>query len=241
MVFAAGDIDYRAFQTVVYRTDLITDPDTLAVRWRAREPHPALDRAFAVQVGPRGSTALSPRLNRSRFAVAKERVEDREEVIGDTGDGLATVHANVFAVDGHAFEQRLNALAATVCDADSYTKQQWRADAMGALAAGAERLRCQCGKSDCPAGGKVSAAHIVLHLVAEQATIDAMSDKPGYVPSAKLAEFVRCGGPDLPGARLRCPGEAVRHRSCCAFRQRSSHACIEFSRSCHREALGMGR
>ena len=77
MVFAAGDIDYRSFQTMVYRTDLITDPDTLAVRWRAREPHPALDRALAVQVGPRGSTALSPRLNGSRFAVAKERVEDR--------------------------------------------------------------------------------------------------------------------------------------------------------------------
>ncbi len=31
MVLAAGDIDYRSFQTIVYRTDLITDPDTLAV------------------------------------------------------------------------------------------------------------------------------------------------------------------------------------------------------------------
>ena len=26
----AGDIDYRTFQTIVYRTDLITDPDVLA-------------------------------------------------------------------------------------------------------------------------------------------------------------------------------------------------------------------
>ena len=53
MVFAAGDIDYRSFQTIVYRTDLITDPDTLAVvdgelasrasRWTALS-----------QVGPRG-------------------------------------------------------------------------------------------------------------------------------------------------------------------------------------------
>ena len=54
----------------------------------------------------------------------KERVEDREEVIGDTGDGMAAVCANVFATDGHAFEQRLNALAATVCDADPRTNQQ---------------------------------------------------------------------------------------------------------------------
>jgi Domain of unknown function (DUF222) len=29
-VFQGGDIDYRAFQTMVYRTDLITDPDVLA-------------------------------------------------------------------------------------------------------------------------------------------------------------------------------------------------------------------
>ena len=31
MVLAAGDIDYRLFQTIVYRTDLITDPETLAM------------------------------------------------------------------------------------------------------------------------------------------------------------------------------------------------------------------
>src|SRR6202007_3300383 len=29
-VFKAGDIDYRMFQTIVYRTDLITDPEVLA-------------------------------------------------------------------------------------------------------------------------------------------------------------------------------------------------------------------
>jgi hypothetical protein len=28
-ILNAGDIDYRAFQTIVYRTDLITDPDVL--------------------------------------------------------------------------------------------------------------------------------------------------------------------------------------------------------------------
>ena len=29
-VFRAGDIDFRLFQTIVYRTDLITDPEVLA-------------------------------------------------------------------------------------------------------------------------------------------------------------------------------------------------------------------
>ena len=228
MVFAAGDIDYRSFQTMVYRTDLITDPDTLAVvdgELASRAP-----RWTALSQGKLGREVdrIVAKADQDAVRRRKERVEDREVVIVDSGDGMACVSANVFAADGHALEQRLDALAATVCEADPRTKQQRRADAMGALAAGADRLGCQCGESDCPAGGK-AAAPVVIHLVAEQATIDGTSDKPGYlagcddlipaelvaelaktakvrplfnpvdappepgyVPSAKLAEFVRC-------------------------------------------------
>jgi len=39
-LLVAGDIDYRTFQTIVYRTDLITDPDVLA----------AVDADLAVKV-----------------------------------------------------------------------------------------------------------------------------------------------------------------------------------------------
>ena len=45
-------------------------------------------------------------------------------------------------------------LGATVCEGDPRTLAQRRADALGALAAGAERLCCRCGPSDCPAGGR---------------------------------------------------------------------------------------
>ncbi|EUA53132.1 HNH endonuclease domain protein [Mycobacterium intracellulare 1956] len=31
-MFGAGDIDYRMFQTIVFRTDLIVDPEVLG-RW----------------------------------------------------------------------------------------------------------------------------------------------------------------------------------------------------------------
>jgi len=228
MVFAAGDIDYRAFQTMVYRTDLITDPDTLATvdgQLASRAP-----RWTALSQGKLGREVdrVVAKADEDAVRRRKERVGDREVVVVDTGDGMAAVYATVFATDGHAFEQRLDALAATVCDADPRTKQQRRADAMRALAAGADRLGCQCGKSDCPAGGK-TAAPVVIHVVAEQATIDGRSDKPaylagcddlipaelvaelaesakvrplfnpvdappepGYVPSAKLAEFIRC-------------------------------------------------
>jgi len=245
MVLAAGQIDYRSFQTMVYRTDLITDPDTLAVvdgQLASRAP-----RWTALSQGKLGLEVdrIVAKADQDAVRRRKERVEDREVVVVDTGEGMAAVCANVFATDGHAFEQRLDALAATVCDADPRTKQQRRADAMGAMAARADRLGCQCGKPDCPAGGKAAAAQVVLHLVADQATVDGTSDKPGYlagcddlipaelvaelaesakvrplfnpmdtppepgyVPSAKLAEFIRwrdmtCRAPgcDVPASQ----------------------------------------
>jgi len=195
MVLTAGDIDYRAFQTMVYRTDLINDPDTLAVvdgELASRAP-----RWTALSQGKLGREVDRIVAKADRDAVRRRRVtvEDREVVIGDCDDGMASVYAHIFATDGHALEQRLDALAATVCDADPRTKKQRRADAMGALAAGADRLGCQCGKPDCPAGGK-TAPPVVLHLVAEQATIDGKSDKPGYlagcddlIPAELVAEL----------------------------------------------------
>jgi Domain of unknown function (DUF222) len=180
MVLAAGDIDLRSFQTMVYGTDLITDPDTLAVV--DGELASRASRWTALSQGKlrREVDRIVAKADRDAVRRRKERVEDREVVIVDTEDGMAAVCANVFATDGHAFEQRLDALAATVCDDDPRTTQQRRADAMGAMAAGADRLGCQCGKPDCPAGGK-TAAPIVLHLVAERSTIDGTSDKPGYL------------------------------------------------------------
>lgn len=245
MVFAAGDIDYRSFQTMVYRTDLITDPDTLATvdgELASRAP-----RWTALSQGKLGNEIdrIVARADQDAVRRRKERADDREVVIIDSGDGMTSVYANVFATAGHAFERRLDALASTVCESDPRTKQQRRADAIGALAAGANRLGCQCGKSECPAGGKAPATPVVVHLVVEQATLDGTSDKPaylagcddlipaelvaelaesakvrplfnlvdappepGYVPSAKLAEFVRwrdmtCRAPgcDVPASQ----------------------------------------
>ena len=228
MVLAAGDIDYRSFQTIVYRTDLITDPDTLAVvdgQLASRAP-----RWTALSQGKLGREVDRVVAKADADAVRRRRewMQDREVVIADSGDGMAVVYGNVFATVGHALEQRLDALAATVCDADPRTKPQRRSDAMGALAAGADRLGCECGNPECPAGGKPAANNVVLHIVAEQSTVDGTSEKPaylagsdelipaelvaelakqakvrplfdaasaepepGYVPSAKLAEFVR--------------------------------------------------
>lgn len=55
---------------------------------------------------------------------------------------------------------------------------QRRADALGALAAGALRLACGCGNADCPcgAGKDERATSVVIHVVADASALDAEPD-----------------------------------------------------------------
>jgi hypothetical protein len=91
-------------------------------------------------------------------------------------------------------DARLDALAATVCENDPRTKRQRRSDACGSLGRGEATLACQCGSVDCPAAAvRASAASAVIHLLAEQSTVDGTSDNPGYLPGFGVmpAESVR--------------------------------------------------
>ncbi|WP_082972727.1 HNH endonuclease signature motif containing protein, partial [Mycobacterium sp. E2497] len=228
-VFKAGEIDFRMFQTLVFRTDLITDAEVLAavdvqlaanvVRW------PSLTQGrLGAQVDKIVARADADAVRRRR-----ERAAGREVWIGEMGDGLARLEGVLFSPDAHALEARLNALAATVCAHDPRTRAQRRADGLGALAAGADRLGCRCGRADCAAGGRSPASAVVIHVLAERATLDGDGAAPGcevradglippevvaelaasaklvplvhpadappeqgYVPSAALADFVRC-------------------------------------------------
>ncbi len=179
-VFVAGDIDYRLFTTIAYRTDLIVDETVLAsvdaqlaanvARW------PSMSRArLAAQVDKIVAKADVDAVRRR-----KERQVDREVWIGDrVQDGLAEIHGSLFAADAHALDRRLTALAATVCAHDPRSREQRRADALGALAAGADRLGCRCARPDCAAGKRPAAGPVVIHVIAEQATLDGTGNTPG--------------------------------------------------------------
>jgi hypothetical protein len=229
-VFTAGDIDFRMFATIVYRTDLITDDEVLA----------AVDEQLAVNV------ARWPSMTRARFAgqvdkivgrvdadAVRRRTEqqaDRQVWIADLEEGgLSQINGNLVTPDAHALDKRLDALAATVCEHDPRSRQQRRADGLGALAAGGDRLGCRCGRPDCAAGKRPAATPVVIHIIAEHANIVGSGStpaslvgadgliapelvaelaksaklapmvhpadappEPGYVPSAALADFVRC-------------------------------------------------
>jgi hypothetical protein len=175
----AGDLDYRAFQTIVYRTDLITDADVMA----------KVDRELA------GKAQRWPAMTRSALAAAVDRIvtrrdrdavrrrrehqAERELSIFDSGNGLTEVFGRLLTPEAHALDARLDALARTVCDADPRTRNQRRADAMAALTVGADRLACRCEQPNCPAADTPPPSPVVIHVVAEQASIDGHNQRPG--------------------------------------------------------------
>ncbi|OBH82510.1 HNH endonuclease signature motif containing protein [Mycobacterium sp. E2989] len=224
--FQAGDIDYRAFQTLVFRTDLVTDPGVLE-RVDARVAA-LLSRRPSLTRGGLGAAVdrVVALVDADAVRRAKEAIDDRFVDMQANESGMAWLTGSVFGADGHALDRRLDELAAGVCGADPRTQRRRRADALGALAAGADRLGCQCGTPGCDAGGR-TASNVVIHVVAEQAAVGGRGAAPGvlpgveglvpaeviaelartaklvplgapleaeprYIPSAKLADFVRC-------------------------------------------------
>ena len=171
-VFQAGDIDFRMFQTIVFRTDLIEDPALMAT----------VDAQLADNV------TRWPSMSRNRLSGAIDKIvvtadrdalrrrikshAEREITITEPLDGLCHIDGALLSPDARALDKRLTALAASVCPQDPRTRDQRRADALGALAAGADRLGCRCGRADCAAGTRPPAGPVVIHVIAEQATLD---------------------------------------------------------------------
>ena len=158
-VFAAGDIDFRMVTTIINRTSTV-DAALIA----------KLDAALAAVVarwmklsGPK----LIDRIDQwvAKFDADGVRVppapdEGRFVEVTPIAPGLAGIYAHVHAADAAAFDQRLDALAATVCTRDPRTVAQRRSEAVGAMAAGADRLACLCGSEACPMAGPVVAAPV---------------------------------------------------------------------------------
>lgn len=224
-VFAAGDIDQRTFATIVYRTDLINDSDVLAAvdeRLAVTVPRwPSMTRGrLAGQIDKIVATADADAVRRRT-----ERRTEREVWFADLGEGLSQIYGSMLTPEAHALDKRLTALARTVCEQDPRTHHQRRADALGALAAGADRLCCRCERDDCTAEKRPAAASVVVHVIAGQAVTGAAASEVcadgligpeliaevaaaaklvplvhpldaapelGYIPSKKLADFVRC-------------------------------------------------
>ncbi|BBY14779.1 HNH endonuclease signature motif containing protein [Mycolicibacterium litorale] len=191
-VFAAGDIDMGLVELLVYRTGLITDPGILA-----RVDGQLAAAAARLTTMTRGKLAsyvdgVIARLDPDAVRRRKDSAEKRDVWMTDRLDGMSDIGGSVFTTTAHALDQRLDALAATVCSADPRTAKQRRADAIDALVAGDDRMACRCGTPDCPAGG-LTAAPIVLHLIADPVTSNtagagSLIGADGWLPPELIAE-----------------------------------------------------
>jgi hypothetical protein len=182
-VFARGLIDFRMMAAVVSRTELVDDPVLIAKLDAAIARHaPKWLRLSAPKLVERIDMWVM-RFDPAAKRVPDERTENRYVEVAPTDAGLAGVWAQLHAHDGAALDQKLDALAGTVCAADPRTKQQRRADALAALVAGLTAMRCECGSPDCSAAQRRPATDVVIHVLAEQATISGDSQSPGYLPN----------------------------------------------------------
>lgn len=182
--FLAGDLDVRIVTTIDFRTALVTDTDVLA-RLDAMLADQApgwngLSRRKLTQVIDWLVINLDPQAQR----ITRDRTDDRR--IDITPDpyqpGMADVYARLSAVAAATLDARLDSFASTVCPNDPRTWAQRRADALLAMAEGATALACECDRSECTAAPQTDpATQIVVHVIAEHATITGADDAPGYV------------------------------------------------------------
>ncbi|MGY1993838.1 HNH endonuclease signature motif containing protein [Mycolicibacterium fortuitum] len=209
--FAVGDIDYRVVRMIIARTGIV-DPSVWAgldaelaarahrwMRFSERQLRDRVDQWIA-KLDPNG-VRVPPDISEQRFVQ-----------IEPSTPGMASIWANIDAVEAVALNQRLDAVANTVCEQDPRSHEQRRADAIGPLARLEAHLVCRCGREQCPAAQNRAAADAaVVHVLAQSSTVDGGSDAPGYLPGHGVlpAESVR----DLAGRAkikpVRLPGDTA--------------------------------
>ena len=184
-VFTSGAIDFRMMAALVNRSDNVTDAAVLA----------RLDAALA-KWAPKWMRLSGPRLTErvdmwvEKFDPAGIREprptrENRYVEIGPSGPGMAGIWGNLAVTEGAALDDRLDQVAATVCGDDPRTRSLRRADALIALTTQQTRLQCGCGSPHCPATGTATEqplGAVVIHVLADQATVSGQSQAPGYLP-----------------------------------------------------------
>ncbi len=203
-VFADGIISARLAATIVWHTDLIKDPQALRLVDKTLAHDATRFGPLSVDKTAQAIEAIVDHydpgaLRRTRVAArSREVVIDSDNTEADT----TALWGRLFATDAAVLDRRLSQMAHQVCDDDPRTIAQRRADALGALAGGAERLACGCGGAGCPAGaeGAERAGGVVIHVVAEASAVNAHPDVhlSGQAPSQPIAADAPLVGPQEP-------------------------------------------
>ena len=179
-VFEAGDIDFPLYKTIVFRTHLITDAEAMA---EVDAQLAAVVARWPSMTGRKLATEIDD-IVMQRDPDAVRRIHDRSKdcdvTFWENSDGYVEMTAVLTAADAELVKKRLTAMATSVCETDPRTAGQRRSAALGALGAGVDRLACGCGQADCAAPEKPTGS-VVIHVVADQATLEGTGTKPGYL------------------------------------------------------------
>lgn len=220
-LFMDGLISHRVCAAIADRTDLIQDQTALDLIDSAIAEHARAWGILSAYKLEKAIDAWVDRIDPGALHQARSRARDRDVQFGSQNDvaGSTSVHGRLFATDATLLDRRLMQMARGVCDDDPRTLGQRRADALGALAAGSDRLACQCGTPECPAADDDGrAGSVVIHVVTDadvttltpdpamsgadvpaadgavsgQATAT-LTGRGGIVPTSLLAEFTSRG------------------------------------------------
>ncbi|WP_231740233.1 MULTISPECIES: HNH endonuclease signature motif containing protein [unclassified Mycobacterium] len=175
-LFEQGRLTARVIGAITWRTRLITDDDVwaridTALVGRATTWGPWSDEKITAAVD-----ALVERFDPAAVIATQSRLRGRDFIIGDFEDeaGTTTVRGRLTATDAAVWRAKTAAMVAGVCDNDPRTPAERRSDAAGALANGNDHLDCRCGSPTCPSADQPPpASSVVIHVVADQAAIDA--------------------------------------------------------------------
>jgi hypothetical protein len=212
-VFAAGKVEFRVVIAAVFRTGLITDPDLLnridTVLARCAAGWNRLSQKRLVQLIDLWVSCIDPAALRTAGTAA----DDRHIQFGEVHNGMIEFWGALRTPEAAALRRTLDQLAGTVCPSDPRTKEQRRADALTALAAGgSQSMPCACEQPDCPAATTTPPPPVVIHVIAEAATLNGQSETPGHlpgygtVPPAVLRELAQHAKlRPLDPAALQCP------------------------------------
>ena len=174
-LYLRGAISSRIVSSITWRTQLVEDSDAMALidaalaegatKWGPLSEH-KLDQAI---------DAWIDRYDPDAVRRTESSTRTRDFSIGDLDDPAETtsVWGRLLATDAAALKRRLAEMVQGVCDNDPRTVGQRRADAVGALAAGNDRLACRCDSETCPAAGAPRSSNVVVRVLAEQSAVDA--------------------------------------------------------------------
>jgi hypothetical protein len=174
-LYTQGTLSSRVVSAITWRTQLVEDPDALAL----------IDAALAEGAnkwGPLSEDRLDQAIDAWIFRydpAAVRRSESstrtRDFSIGDLDDPAETtsVWGRLLATDAAVLRRRVAQMVQGLCDNDPRPMGERRSDAVGAIVTGSSRLACRCGSKTCPAGDAPSSSNVVIRVLAEQSAVNA--------------------------------------------------------------------